>query len=106
MAQTTYTPLAPTGYQSITATSSTAVSCTVPTPSNASTVTASNYAVFTAETAAVRWRDDGVAPVNATTGGFPLAVGALLQYDGKLSAIQFISQSGTATIHASYYRAS
>jgi hypothetical protein len=58
-------------------------------------------AIIVAETAAVRWRDDGVAPTAAV--GMPLAVGSMLQYDGDISAIRFIEQSAGAKLNVSYY---
>jgi len=64
--------------------------------------TSPTVAVITPETQGVRWRDDGVAPT--ATVGMPLAVGAVLVYDGDLSAIRFFQQAATATLNVSYYK--
>ncbi len=107
MGTTNYTQLRPFQYQSISATSSTAagISTTTFSASAASaTITPPQLALCVPETAAVRWRDDGTAPTNATTGGMPLAVGQYLEYDGDLRNLSFISQAGTARIHVSLYR--
>lgn len=105
MSTSNYIKVNPAGYQSISATSSTAVGITI---SAASAASASkpvpNYAVIVAETAGIRWRDDGTAPVNAASGGFPVAAGLPFEYDGPLAAIQFVSQAGTATVHVATYR--
>lgn len=53
------------------------------------------------ETQAIRWRDDGT---NATaTDGMPLATGTRLDYEGRLSTFTIVAQTGTATVHVSYY---
>jgi hypothetical protein len=59
------------------------------------------FALIVAEGAAVRWRDDGIAP--STTVGMPLAIGVPLQYDGDLNKIRFIQQAATGIINISYY---
>jgi hypothetical protein len=59
------------------------------------------YCVVTCESQAVRWRDDGTAPTASV--GFPLAVGAVLTYSAKLSALKFISQIAGATLDVAYY---
>ena len=53
-------------------------------------------------TAAVRWRDDGVAPTASV--GMPLAVGQEFQYAGDLAGIRFIQQASGAVLDISYYR--
>jgi hypothetical protein len=83
----------PLGYQQITVT--VLQGLTVP--------AAANCALITAEAEAVRYRDDGVAP--SATVGMPLAVGALLEYGGDLSALQFIAQTAGGIINVLYYRA-
>ncbi len=50
----------------------------------------------------VRYRDDGTAPT--ATVGMPVPSGTCFAYSGPLSAIQFISESGTVSIDVSYYR--
>lgn len=51
---------------------------------------------------AVRYRDDGTAPTSDL--GYPLSVGEEIIYAGNLSAIQFVSQSSTATLDLLFYR--
>jgi hypothetical protein len=58
-------------------------------------------ALIQAETKSVRWRDDGVAPDVNT--GMLLATGSVMEYDGNLSAIQFIETDASATLNISYY---
>lgn len=53
------------------------------------------------ETAAIRWRDDGVAPTGAV--GMPMAAGDELMYVGDLSSIRFIRQSGSAVLNVTFY---
>lgn len=60
-----------------------------------------SIALIVAESTAVRWRDDGVAPT--ATVGMPLATGVTLQYDGDLTAIQFIEQTASSKINVTYY---
>lgn len=104
MAQSTYVNLQPVGYQLLTATSAASAGLTVPTPSTGQT--AADLCTVVAETAAIRWRDDSTAngSVNGTSGN-PLAVGQYMTYDGVLQSLRFAAQTGTATIHVSYYRA-
>lgn len=52
--------------------------------------------------AAVNWRDDGTAPT--ATAGMALQANTLFGYAGSLSAIQFISQTGSGTCSFSYYK--
>lgn len=60
-------------------------------------------AVISVETAAVRFRDDGVAPTAGV--GWPLAIGATWNVTvNPLSNWQAIPQSGTATIDVVFYR--
>lgn len=54
------------------------------------------------EGAAVRYRDDGVAPT--ATVGMPVAAGSCFPYSGPLSSVQFIAQSGSPTLDVSYYK--
>jgi hypothetical protein len=89
------------GYQQISSLSS-ASGLTVPSidPSTGLTVKA-NFALITPEAQGVRWRDDGTAPTASV--GMPLAAGVTLQYDGDLSKIKFIEQTGSAKLNISYY---
>lgn len=106
MAQANYVNLRPRGYQPISATSSTAVSITISAASAASaTLPVPDYALISPETQGIRWRDDGTAPTAAVSGGFPLAVGQTLEYDGPVASLQFIAQAGTATVNVSLYNA-
>jgi hypothetical protein len=89
------------GYQQI-ATLTSATGLTTPTTDANGLNCTPAFALIVAETAAVRWRDDGVAPTASV--GMPLAVGVPLQYDGDLSKIQFIQQTAGAKLNISYYR--
>lgn len=94
------------GYFPISATSSTAVtvSSVITAASAASaTLSAPNYALIRAETQAIRYRDDGTAPTAAVSGGMPLAVGEVLEFDGEIGKLQFIAQAGTATVNVNLY---
>jgi hypothetical protein len=59
------------------------------------------YAIIIPETNGIRWRDDGTNPTAAI--GMPVAAGATLVYDGDLSAIKIVSQTGTSTVNVSYF---
>lgn len=63
------------------------------------------FALITIETAAIRYRDDGVAPTAAV--GMPMVAQQSLFYNGGqsgLSALRFIRQTATsATLNALYY---
>lgn len=88
-------PLTPRGYQQLTV-NAVAVNLTVP----ASAV----YVLLQTEAAdpTIRYRDDGVAPTAAV--GYPFQGGKQsLWYTGSLSAIQFISTGGAATLNALFY---
>ena len=87
------------GYQQLTVDS--AKNLTVPTVSPEGLNAKPVFAIIVAEGAAVRWRDDNIAPT--TTVGMPLAIGVPLQYDGDLNKIRFIQQAGTGIINISYY---
>jgi hypothetical protein len=88
------------GYQQITSLSS-STGLTVPSTDLNGLSCRPAIAIITPETQAVRWRDDGVAPTASV--GMPLAVGVTLQYDGDISQIRFIEQTGSAKINISYY---
>lgn len=88
------------GYEQITGLSS-AKGLTVPTRDVNGLSCKPSIALIVAESAAVRWRDDGVAPTASV--GMPLAAGVTLQYDGDLTYIQFIEQSGSSKLNVSYY---
>lgn len=82
----------PLGYQQITSLSS----------STALTVPAGAVAcIITCSVQAIRWRDDGVVPTGSV--GYPLAVGAELEYTGQLDKMRIIEQTASATIDICYY---
>lgn len=60
------------------------------------------YAHISVSGAAVRYKDDGGTPTASS--GIPVSQGASWFYQGPLSAIKFIAQSGTATLDVSYYK--
>lgn len=83
------------GFQRIQAASlATATALTVP--------TGANRALIQAITANVRWRDDGTDPTAAA--GMQLVAGASMDYDGELSTIKFILESGSPELLISYYQ--
>lgn len=88
------------GYQQITSLSS-ATNLTVPMLDPTGLNQRPTIALITPESQGVRWRDDNVAPT--ATVGMPLAAGVTLQYDGDLTKIKFIEQTGGAKLNISYY---
>lgn len=114
MGQTNYTGYTPCGYASVSATSSTAIalSANLPAAVAATATTARpitqpspDFVLIRPETAGIRYRSDNVAAVNALSGGFPVAVGEALAFDGYLNTgMSFVSQAGTATVHLDFYR--
>ncbi len=86
----------PKGYQQIEAAAlATAQTLTIP--------TGANIAIIMTETANVRWRDDGTAPTASV--GMQLVAGDYMTYDGDLSTIQIILESGSPKLNISYYTA-
>lgn len=79
-----------------------------PTTSNSASLTSggipnnATMALISVEGAAVRYRDDGVT-VTASI-GMPLAVGQEFNYQSTLPLLQFIQQTGTATVDFAFYR--
>jgi hypothetical protein len=63
--------------------------------------TQSTYAIIIPETNGIRWRDDGTNPTASI--GMPVAAGSTFVYDGDVSALKIVSQTGTATVNVSYY---
>jgi hypothetical protein len=49
----------------------------------------------------VEWRDDGTDPTS--TVGMPLLANTHFPYNGDLTKLKFVAQSGTAVINVSYY---
>lgn len=88
------------GYEQITSLSS-STALTVPQRTTDGLRASPAVAIIVAEGAAVRWRDDGVAPTVSV--GMPLAVGVSLQYDGDLTQLRFIEQTASAKLNVSYY---
>jgi hypothetical protein len=88
------------GYQQITSLSS-STGLTLPQTDAFGNAVKPLLAVITPETQAVRYRDDGIAPT--ATVGFPLAVGQVLSYDGDLTKLRFIEQTGSAKLNINYY---
>jgi hypothetical protein len=86
----------PCGYQQVTVT--TLQSLTIPAACNSAPV----LAVITAEVQAVRYRDDGVAPTASV--GMPLAVGTPIEYQGTISALQFIAQTSGGIVNILFYK--
>lgn len=87
--------LAPLGFQQLTATIlGSAASLTPP--------AGSQVALLAPVTAAVSFRDDGVAPT--PTGGIQIAAGTYFEYWGNLAAIQFIASTGSPILNVSYYK--
>ena len=86
----------PCGYQQVSIDSATML--TVPTTCGGPPT----MVLITPEAQAVRYRDDGTAPT--ATVGMPLAVGAALEYEGDINAIEFISQTSGAKVNALFYR--
>ena len=88
----TYTPL---GLETISVTSSSAVALNPPTGATTVQIAVSG--------AAVNYRDDGTAPTSSV--GMPAAVGAeFFLSQANLANIQFIAQTGTATLTLSFYK--
>lgn len=84
--------LKPLGYQQITSLSS-ATALTVP--------PGAHIAVIQAEAQSIRWRDHGGDPT--PTVGMLRNPGAILEYNGELSAIRLIETAGGAIVNVSYY---
>lgn len=61
-----------------------------------------NIAYVQAEGGAVRYRDDGVSP--AVGVGMLLVDGAVLEYAGNLSSLEFIQEAGTPKLNVLYYK--
>jgi hypothetical protein len=58
-------------------------------------------ALVEAEAQAVRWRDDGTAPLAGV--GMLLASGASMTFFGDLTAVKFIQATSGAKLNVSYY---
>lgn len=86
----------PCGYQQVAVDSATAL--TIP----AACAGVPSLVVITVEAQAARYRDDGTSPT--TTVGMPIAVGQVLNYEGTISALKFISQTAGAKVNALFYR--
>jgi len=71
-------------------------------PTISGSIPNADVAVIRAETQAVRYRDDGTDPTAAI--GTPLSAGQEFVYTGNMSAIKFIEQTASATLHVNYYK--
>ncbi len=60
------------------------------------------WALVCIETASVRWRDDGTAPTASI--GQPTPAGNCQNFYTNFQTLQFIAQSGTATVNISFYQ--
>lgn len=85
----------PLGYAQASLTTVQALSALLAIPGGAT------YVVLTPETSGLRWRDDGTNPT--ATVGMPVAAGGTLTYDGDLTKLKVVSQSGTSTVNIAYY---
>lgn len=90
----------PLGYQQIgnAALAAGAVNLTLPTPKPGFIP---GYAIIQCQGGAVRWRDDAVDPTS--TVGMTIPANGELDYCGDLSAIKFISSTGTPIVDVSIY---
>lgn len=87
----------PCGYWQATVTTLTAVSIPAACGSNPS------LAVIKAEAQALRYRDDGTAPT--ATVGQPIATSDIpIQYEGTISALQFIAQTSGGIVDILFYK--
>lgn len=90
-------PLVPLGYCQLTSIdASTLLSSCAGFPATAT------LALIQPEAQAIRYRDDGTAPLAGV--GYPLAVGASLLYAGTLSKVRVISQTSGAKLNVLFYR--
>lgn len=62
---------------------------------------AATYALLIPESQAIRWRDDGTDPTAAI--GMPISAGQSFVYDGDVTKIRVVSQTGTASLNIAYY---
>jgi hypothetical protein len=81
------------GYQQITDLSSAVGFTSVP--------SGAAYVRIQAEDRDVRWRDDGTSPTASV--GMLLYEGALIEYEGDFSAIEFIEAAASAILNATFY---
>lgn len=80
-----------------------AVTTLTPVAVPASCGTNPQLAVIKAEAQAIRYRDDGTAPT--TTVGQPIAVAdAPIQYEGTITALQFIAQVSGGIVNVLFYK--
>ena len=97
IAQTAFT-FVPLGYCQLTSLAAATLvsSCSGGIPNGAT------LAVIAVEGAAIRYRDDGVAPTSSV--GQPIAATQAFTYQSTLSKLQIIQQSASATVNISFYR--
>lgn len=91
----------PNSFQAIALTNAAAVGLTLPTGSNG----VPKYALIQVLTNSVNWRDDGVLPTAATTGGMVVPAAQTPEgFIGNISTAKFIStNAGGSTLLVSYY---
>lgn len=82
----------PLGYQQITSLSA----ATLLAPPAGATM-----ALINVSGAAIRYRDDGVAPTSSL--GMPVGTNEQFQYSGDLTGVEFIQQGSSATLDILYY---
>lgn len=94
---------APLGYQQFTDLSAAiSLANTVPAVGKTGVPAGAAFAVIAVEGAAVRWRDDGVAPVAGV--GMPVPAGpSSMDFTANLSTVQFIQDAAGAKLNVSYY---
>jgi hypothetical protein len=87
----------PCGYQQLLVNSAASLTIPLACAGNAS------LAVIKAEVAPLRYLDNGSAPT--TTVGMPIAItDAPIQYEGTISALQFIAQTSGGVVDVSFYK--
>jgi hypothetical protein len=92
-----FDPRVPCGYQQLLVNS--AASLTIPAACGSNP----SLAVIKAEVAPLRYLDNGSAPT--TTVGMPIAItDAPIQYEGTISALQFIAQTSGGIVDVSFYK--
>jgi hypothetical protein len=64
--------------------------------------TGASFALISSTGANVNWRDDGAAPTASV--GMPIIAGQAPIALANLLALQFIAQSGAATLNVSFYK--
>lgn len=87
-------PIRSLGYQQITSLSSAVGFTSIP--------DGATLAIVQCESQAVRWRDDGTNPT-ASVGMRLLTTDSGLRYEGQLSRIKFIEETGSAKLNVAFF---